>query len=176
MAAAGQQQDARVTRVQTEIPVNLKMMQDALAKRQNIQLAPGKLKDSNDSAMQLLTSLITRTNGLTALINAGVTPDQPPLIEAEWIDIKTKMAAAGLTAQETGPTQIPNQGSPTGPTSGAGGSTSGAQPSQTASTSALTSTAAAGTPGATSPIAQLPPISFAYEIGVSELPKGEGFQ
>ena len=173
VAAAGQQQDGRVARVQGEVPPNLKLMQDALAKRQNIQLAPGKLKDSNDAAIQLLTSLITRTKGLTALIDAGVTPDQPPLIEAEWIDIKTKMAAAGLTAQETGPTQIANQAL----AAGTAGSTTATQPTQPAQANALTTTAAAGTPGPmAAPLAKLPTIQTAYQIGVSRLKKGNGFQ
>jgi hypothetical protein len=167
--------------VQEELAGNLKLMQDALQKRQAAQLPPGPLKDSNTAVVQLLTNLMQQTTALQDLIAAGPTPNEASLIVAEWKKIKAKMPDAGLTAQEQGATAASK---PTPPVnSGTVGLTAPNAVTPTrgqgaAAVKASPSAAPTAQPKATSSAADLSHMSFSYVLGVS--PKfqsnGQGFQ
>ena len=96
---AEQEPDAGAN-VQAELPENLKLMQDALQKRQSVQLPAGPLQDSNTAVVQVLTELVQGTIGLQSLLAAGPTANEASLIVDEWKKIKARMRDAGLTPQE----------------------------------------------------------------------------
>jgi hypothetical protein len=169
--------------VQAELPGNLKLMQDALQKRQAAQLPPGPLKDSNTAVVQTLTDLVQRTTGLQGLLAAGPTPTETSLIVDEWKKIKARMPDAGLTPQEQAGAAAPggnNQSSPSANTATgkAGGSVPGPGNLAKAPAAGTPSNAAAAPPSTTNAPVDLSKMSFTYMLAVSPIfqSKGPGFQ
>jgi hypothetical protein len=175
-ASVGQVPEPGIALLQAELPANLKLMQNALHKREAAHLPPGPLKDSNTAVVQILSDLIDRSRALQDLISAGVTANEAPLVVAEWKQIKSRMKDAGLTSQDQpGPnppsssvTETPQPSATPTPIPG-----SEAQPAAAATPpapdSAAPSAQATNPSGFASPVSDLTKMTFTYDIGVSPI-------
>jgi hypothetical protein len=171
VASAGQAPEG-IARIQAELPANLKLMQNALHKREAAHLAPGPLKDSNTAVVQLLSELIDRSRALQDLISAGVTANEAPLIVEEWKQIKSKMQEAGLREQPA--PNAPAVAETTQPSAApAAVPASEPQPAANATPAAPASTAPPGQAtnpsGLASPVSDLAKMTFTYDLGVSPI-------
>lgn len=171
--------------VQKAVPGNLKLMQDALQKRQAAQLPPGPLNDSNAAVVQTLRELVQRTTALQSLLAAGPTSNEVSLIVDEWGKIKARMPDVGLTPREqAGMAAANNSGKPSPPgKSGTNGSSVSPAGTTTARNGAVAATqsssaAPAAQPAATDTPVDLTKLTFSYVLGVSPKfqPNGQGFQ
>ncbi|HEX4602512.1 MAG TPA: hypothetical protein VH724_00830 [Candidatus Angelobacter sp.] len=188
--SVGQTQDAGIASVQAELPANLKLMQDALSKRQAAHLQPGALKDSNTAVVQTLTGLVERTSALQSLLGAGPTANEAPLMVEEWKQIKAKMQETGLTPREQTASNSSGAAKTAQPSASDSASSSAivaatVQPSgansvapQASASSTPPAQPATARSGFATPISDLSSMTFTYDIGVSPIfnPSGPGFQ